>query len=165
VPRLWVELMRPMVEGLILEFGVAGGGSITEFAELFSNETVYGFDWWQGLPQSWGEQRRGTFACPKPEVPGNVVLLDGLFSDTLPGFLRTNLSPVKIVHIDCDLYASAAYVLNALRERFVSGSLVIFDELYEGERRDELVAWNRFQRERWHLLCRPHLNGACFQKD
>ena len=39
-------------EGLILEFGVAGGGSINIIAEA-TTKTVYGFDSFEGLPGKW----------------------------------------------------------------------------------------------------------------
>ena len=45
-----------------------------------------------------------------PEVRDNVVLVQGLFNESLPGFIKKyyrNRNPLDItyLHIDCDLYA------------------------------------------------------------
>jgi len=69
-------------------------------------------------------------------VPDNTVLVKGLFIDTLPGQLRTIdrqykcHTPVSFVHIDCDIYDGARDVLFLLSNRFVKGSIIVFDELF-----------------------------------
>ena len=47
-----------------------------------------------------------------PEVPGNVHLWKGLFSESLPAFIKAadrnasgSAQDVTYLHIDCDLYA------------------------------------------------------------
>jgi hypothetical protein len=63
--------------------------------------------------------------------------MQGLFSDSLPPFLRnldahsepfvkTNFS---YIHIDCDLYAGTRDVLTHLSDRISPGAILIFDEL------------------------------------
>ena len=61
--------------GLILEFGVASGATITCLAETeqLSYRKIYGFDWFQGLPERWGSYPIGHFACTPPTVPANVT--------------------------------------------------------------------------------------------
>ena len=59
-----------------------------------------------------------------------MTLVDGLFDQTLPRFLRTHRGPVAFAHIDCDLYSSTRIVLQALRDRLVIGTVIAFDELY-----------------------------------
>lgn len=165
----YVDCVREAPEGLILEFGVAGGKSLTEIARHAAPRLVYGFDWWRGLPHDWEEgDPRGSFACDKPTVDDNVILVDGLFSDTLEPFLHEHRDPVGLLHIDCDLYCGCAYVLDSLADRFGSRSLVMFDEIGQaptqhGERR----AWDRFRSrtlQKWELIGKQHAWGEVWRK-
>lgn len=134
-------------DGLILEFGVASGRTITWIADQAVG-IVHGFDSFEGLPEAWyGNYRRGTFARDHmPDVPHNVTLIEGWFSDTLPGFLAEHSEPVSFLHIDCDLYSSASYVLSELRDRIVPGTVIVFDEFfnYPGWRQHEYRAFMEF---------------------
>ncbi len=40
-------------EGLVLEFGVSRGTTINHIAKKLPNQTVYGFDSFEGLPEEW----------------------------------------------------------------------------------------------------------------
>ena len=53
----------------------------------------------------------------------------GWFNTTLPAFLRARPQNVSLVHIDCDLYSSTAYVLEHLEPRLSPGAVLAFDEL------------------------------------
>lgn len=164
----YLDCVREAPEGLILEFGVAGGKSLLEIARHAAPRRVYGFDWWRGLPHDWEEgDPRGSFACIKPAVPDNVTLVDGLFSATLEDFLRDHDDALALLHIDCDLYCSCAYVLDCCADRFRSGSLVMFDEIGQapqahGERR----AWNAFRSrtlQQWELIGKQHAWGEVWR--
>jgi predicted O-methyltransferase YrrM len=61
--------------------------------------------------------------------PDNVILVEGLFQDTLEPFLSEHTGPAGFVHIDSDIYSSAAYVLAKLTPRLASGCILVFDEL------------------------------------
>ena len=124
-----VELAKN--RGLVMEFGVATGRTINMIAK-HRRVPVYGFDSFKGLPESWyGNYRRGTFARDRlPPVPDNVTLVTGWFSDTLPRFLAEHPEPVSFLHVDCDLYSSAAFVLTELRDRIVPGTVIVFDEYF-----------------------------------
>lgn len=119
--------------GLVLEFGVAEGGSLKRIAEAAGHRIVYGFDWFEGLPEDWRaedgdlHQAAGAYRTSVPQVPENAVLVIGLFQRTLARFLGEHLGPVAFVHIDCDLYSSAFYVLSMLRDR-LSDTVIAFDE-------------------------------------
>ena len=135
-----------------MEFGVAGGVSLQRIANMLPGRTVYGFDWFQGLPEDWAtddgsvHNYRGTFACKVPQhLPSNVELVIGLFQDTLPQFLQMHSERAAFVHFDCDLYSSTKFVLSALRDR-LPGAIVAFDE-FRGERayeQHEGRAWREF---------------------
>lgn len=134
-------------DGLVLEFGVATGRTITMIAKHCRGQ-VFGFDSFEGLPESWyGDYRRGTFARDElPPVPDNVTLVTGWFSDTLPSFLAEHPEPVSFLHVDSDLYSSAALVLTQLRDRIVAGTVIVFDEYlnYPGWQRHEHRAFVEF---------------------
>jgi len=126
--------------GLILEFGVASGATISYLANCtaLSGRKIYGFDSFTGLPEKWAGYDVGHFACDPPDVPANVELVIGLFADTLPAFLAIHKENVALVHIDCDLYASTWTVLHFLRDRIVPGTIIQMDEYWivqEHERR------------------------------
>jgi hypothetical protein len=115
--------------GLVLEFGVRRGTSITHIAEA-AGQPVHGFDSFEGLPEGWGSQPQGSFTTELelPPVPGNAVLHVGWFENTLPAFLDEQPGPVRFVNIDCDIYSSTRTVLSALAGRLRAGSILIFDE-------------------------------------
>jgi hypothetical protein len=137
------------VKGLVLEFGVYAGQSLRVIAGCTS-DLVYGFDSFQGLPEDWTRhQKKGRFdlegKLPKFEEP-NVRLAPGWFGETLPSFLSEYAGPVRFLHVDCDLYRSAATVFTHLGPRIVSGSVIVFDEYfnYPGWEQHEFRAFQEF---------------------
>lgn len=117
--------------GLILEFGVASGLSLNHIAQIVAPRPVFGFDWFQGLPEYWKPGcPQGTFACETPEQwPDNVRIVNGLFQETLDQFLAEHCGPVGFVNMDADLYSSTAFVLSRIEDRFIDGTIVYFDEI------------------------------------
>lgn len=135
------------VDGLVLEFGVATGSTITEIARARSGP-VFGFDSFEGLPEDWyGPYGKGSFArSDLPVVPDNVTLVKGWFTDTLPRFLDEHTEPVSFLHVDSDLYSSASFLFKSLPDRIVPGTVILFDEYfnYPGWREHEHKAWQEF---------------------
>ena len=142
--------------GLVLEFGVRRGTSITHIAEA-AGQPVHGFNSFEGLPEGWGSQPQGSFTTELelPPVPGNAVLHAGWFEDTLPVFLAEQPDPVRFVNIDCDIYSSARTVLTALAGRLQPGSIVVFDEYIGNQtwREHEYKAFQEFVAE----------TGTCYE--
>jgi len=120
-----------IIDGLILKFGVATGGTIRKIALVQKERPIYGFDWFQGLPENWRvDIEKGSFACDVPTaLPENVHIVNGLFEQTLPSFLEEHKENISIVHIDCDLYSSTKTVFNNIKNRIVPGTKIIFDEI------------------------------------
>lgn len=149
---------RAKGEGMVLEFGVRRGTSVTVLAGV-AGQTVHGFDSFEGLPQSWGNEPAGvlTTGAALPEVPANVTLHPGWFEDTLQPFLAAHAGPVRLVNIDSDIYASARYVLTSLQDRIRPGSVLVFDE-FIGNRtwaEDEFKAFAEYVAETgvaWRVL-------------
>lgn len=130
--------------GLVLEFGVRFGNSIRLLAGLAGQE-VHGFDSFEGLPEQWHEEAKGSYSTYGviPELPDNVLIHKGWFDDTLPEFLKTHKEPVRFINIDCDLYSSTKTVLDCLASQIVPGTVIVFDE-YIGNahwREDEFKAF------------------------
>lgn len=142
------------INGLILEFGVAGGVSTRLIASNAEPRTVHGFDSFEGLPGDWAgthEQKgRYTQHGKLPKVPRNVTLHKGWFDQTLPGFLAKNPGPCSFINVDCDVYDSSKYVLDQLADRIVPGTVIMFDEYYNypNWREHEYKAWQEFVTER-----------------
>lgn len=130
---LRLSLARAPAQGMILEFGVAGGTSIRYLAER-TTRPVHGFDSFEGLPADWGgrheEQGHYSTGGVLPDVPAHVRLYKGWFEQTLPVFLERNPGPVAFVHVDCDLYASTKTVLDGIASRLQAGSILVFDEFF-----------------------------------
>ena len=115
--------------GLICEFGVRHGESLRFISEL-TNNTVHGFDSFEGLPEDWGNETRGTYSTngKLPVVPSNVMLHVGNFNDTLPAFCNNFGGGLAFANIDCDLYSSTQTILISLAPKITSGTIIVFDD-------------------------------------
>jgi hypothetical protein len=125
------------IEGNILEFGVFNGTTINIISNIFSKDTVWGFDSFEGLPEDWKTNNKklkwpkGHFKVNElPTVNKNVNLVKGWFDKTLLSWVNNNTSNIKLLHIDCDLYSSTKTVLSLLNHLIVPGTVIIFDEMY-----------------------------------
>lgn len=117
-----------------LEFGVSRGVSFRWWVNEISHEKCrfYGFDTFDGLPESWGRFKKGDMSngCRPPEInDSRVVFYQGLFQQTLSDFLKT-YSPNKrrVIHMDADLYSATIYVLSTLGPFIKKGDILFFDE-------------------------------------
>lgn len=134
-----------------LEFGVAQGKSMRWALSKFSSAShLYGFDSFEGLPQDWYRGfTRGTFSnkgVPPPLHAPNLTFVKGWFEDSLQPFLAsTQLKPRLVLHMDADLYAPTKYVLSAMMNLLVPGTIIIFDEYWF--LKDEFRALQEFVRE------------------
>jgi hypothetical protein len=150
IEKLWRHAFGVRAAGgLIVEFGVWVGTSISFFASL-TGDTVYGLDSFEGLREDWKgwENPKGAFSLhgKLPQVPANVKLVKGWFDESLPSFLREHPEVFSFVHIDCDTYEATAIVLKLASDRFRKGTVVVFDEYfgYRGWRAGEFKAWQEF---------------------
>jgi len=116
---------------LWLEFGVASGNTIN-YISKFTNDSVYGFDSFEGLPEKWRDgfdkgafNRNGVL----PDVHSNVILIKGWFDQTLLPFIKTQNKKVSFIHMDADLYSSTKYILTTLKDYLDTDCIIVFDEL------------------------------------
>ena len=138
------------LRGHILDLGVYKGGSTRRLARIYPEETIHGFDSFEGLPDDWSHTLKGDFGEIKgtlPNVPKNVVLYKGWFEDTLPPWKAANRDrSISILRVDCDIYSSTKTIFDVLGDRLESGSWIVFDELigYRGWEQHEYKAFREF---------------------
>ena len=145
--------------GLVIECGVYFGRSLEQIAARL-DQPVHGFDSFQGLPEDWkAGEGAGSYSTAGrlPRVAANVTLHPGWFEQTLPPFLDAHPGPVRLLHVDCDIYSSTRTVLEALAPRLQAGSVIVFDDMlgYPGYEAHELRAFEELVERtglRWELL-------------
>ncbi|MGY4615500.1 hypothetical protein ACVWZ4_000727 [Bradyrhizobium sp. USDA 4472] len=145
---LTAALRLVKTDGLFLEFGVASGRTITHAARQRPQQSLYGFDSFEGLPEDWRSgYLKGRFAGNLPPVPSNVTLIKGWFNETLPEFLKDHPERVAFLHVDCDLYSSTKCIFDLLADRIGSGTVIVFDEFwnYPGWHDHEIKAFDEFK--------------------
>lgn len=133
---------------LVLEFGVFSGRTINALAECLPHNEIYGFDSFEGLPETWRSIfPKGAFQTDAmPEVRNNVTLIKGWFDTSLPQFLGEHAGEIGLVHVDCDIYSSTKTIFDLLRDRMKNGVIIVFDEFfnYPGWEQHEYKAFQEF---------------------
>lgn len=139
------------LDGMVAEFGVYKGTSLTQIAKFFPDRTVHGFDSFVGLPDAWSGTAEGAGAfdtgAQPPELPvTNVEFHVGWFDDTVPAFAQEHTGPFAFAHLDADLYSSTKTVFDQLGDWFVPGTIIVFDEYfgYHGWQNHEHKAFQEF---------------------
>ena len=133
-------------DGLVLEFGVYHGKTIRMIGSYFPDIPVHGFDTFSGIPDDWHFTPKNSYSThgALPQAPENVQYHVGLFSDTLPGFLKDYPDEnIRFMNIDCDLYSSTKDIFDVVHDRVVPGTIIIFDEyvMNPNWKRDEYKAF------------------------
>ena len=135
--------------GTCLEFGVGSGNSwmwqVLQIMNRFTNDTLIGFDSWQGLPEEtpgvWRPDRhqKGAFTCSKDYIIGwmneigvktgsQFQLVDGFFSESLTGELRNKIHNLIFVNIDVDIHSSTMEILRWITPLLRTGTVIYFDD-------------------------------------
>jgi hypothetical protein len=134
--------------GLFLEFGIYNGSTINLISSINQDDTIWGFDSFEGLPEDWATTdneivwHKGFFAVDKlPKVNSNVRLVKGWFDTTLPNWINEYDGDISFLHIDCDLYSSTSTVLTLLNNRINPGTIIVFDELYHFGNPKKYTRW------------------------
>jgi len=115
----------------MLELGVGAGDHLIRFAAR-TQRTIWGFDWFMGLPEDWDQyDRAGTFTTygEVPQLPWNCRVVAGLIQLTLPQFLLRHKEQVAFAHFDLDLYSATSFALMTLKGRLAHGAIILFDEI------------------------------------
>lgn len=127
-------------QGYVLEFGVGSGGSLTVLRNM-TLQQIHAFDSFAGLPEDWVMSddyvvKAGEFNYDRPKLQRfkNVIFHEGWFEDTIPKWKETYKARISFMHIDSDLYSSAATVLTELNQQIVPGTIMVFDDMFGTER-------------------------------
>ena len=145
-------LARQDSDELLLDLGVWLGWS-TRLISDASGRTVYGFDTFSGLVEDWqiDDQiviKRGTFSLSEPlaqrfirdtgvslheglpaALGRKVQFIRGSTYETLVPFLADRpAAPIRFFHMDLDTYESCLHALETCKDRFIEGSILVFDE-------------------------------------
>ena len=153
--RRHLHQVMPYAEltGHVMEFGVYSGKTLYHISGHWSDQTCWGFDSFEGLPEQWiinvnqgavtTEYGAGHFHLRgyKPEFRSNVKLVKGWFKDTIPSWLEQNPGDICFLHIDCDLYSSTRDILWTLNDRIRPGTVIAFDEMYPWEESPPYTQW------------------------
>jgi hypothetical protein len=141
-------LQKVKLTGHVMEFGVYQGLTLKIISDHFSNQIVWGFDSFEGLPETWfkksevGARRSqhppGKFALDREELKvvqnqfakRKVKLVPGWFNQTVSPWMDHNPGVISFLHVDCDLYSSTLDILTLLNDRIVPGTVIVFDEMY-----------------------------------
>jgi tetratricopeptide (TPR) repeat protein len=127
------------------EFGVWMGDSFRYLMHSF--ETGYGFDTFEGLPESWGPLPKGSYSSfgTVPNIEGGRFIV-GTFDETLPKFFAVNRPKASLINFDADLYASTLSALTNSIPVIDSKTILIFDEFIVNSdwEKDEYRALNEF---------------------
>lgn len=126
---------KSLIKGIYIEYGVFKGHTIKAASQILPQVwTLYGFDSFEGLPEFWRKGfNKGSFSLQGNQpniVDKNIVLIKGLFQDTLPSFIQNkNFDFADIIHVDCDLYSSSKFVLFQSDSIINNQTYLVFDEL------------------------------------
>lgn len=133
-------------DGMYLELGV-GTGRTTKYIAPKVKDILFGFDSFLGLPEDWHRStdvvKAGHYSMhgEPPRLPPNVVVMPGLFEDSLPHFLHHKKDKCAFIHVDVSLYKSCKTVLDNLGDRLTIGTVVCFNSLYG----PDLMIWDEMK--------------------
>jgi len=137
--------------GDYFEFGVYEGNSMNAAFHIskqyLPNLRFYAFDSFEGLPETkknGGFQpfEKGMFRCSEENFIKNLAkkgvdlsrihTIKGWYQNTLNDATKASLPArsAAIVYIDCDLYESAALVLEFITSYLEHGSIILFDDWF-----------------------------------
>lgn len=116
--------------GPVVELGVFHGVSLRWLAAWRPGD-VHGFDSFEGLPSAWERVPRGRFTAAG-RAPTDVAarLWVGAFEEQLPRFVEQCSTAIALLHVDSDIYESAATGLSLLAPLLQPGSVLVFDEYF-----------------------------------
>ena len=119
-----------------------------EIKGMWDRMRFFAFDSFQGLPEPKGIDResadfvKGKYACTEDTFRKNlhracvslskVVPIIGLFEKTCTEETigKYEMKKAAIIHVDCDLYASARIALEFVKPLLTDGTIIIFDDWY-----------------------------------
>jgi hypothetical protein len=127
----------------IIELGVAYGDTLRALQGISKNPfSYYGFDSFEGLPESWRGLPKGAFKhiginnilYEKNDVH-KVHFVVGWVEDTLQKFPELDPNEKKLILFDMDLFSPTLYSYEHFKNKLNPGDCVYFDEAFDGDER------------------------------
>jgi hypothetical protein len=152
----WLEFIKKTedLEGDIIELGIYKGGTTTLTAHFLkkinSKRKIYACDAFIGLPYddkfSSSDHAKGKFSDTnselvlkkfnKFEVSDNIILIKGLFEETL--FQTLSDKKFSLVLIDCDVYDATKIALEFVYPRLIKNGIIMFDDYEKANKNNPL---------------------------
>jgi tetratricopeptide (TPR) repeat protein len=127
------------------EYGVWMGDSFKYIMKSF--DKGFGFDTFEGLPETWGPVPKGTYSSfgSIPSVSGGQFIV-GKFEETLPEFFTVPRDKAALINLDADLYSSTLCALLNSHPIIDARTVLIFDEFIVNKdwQQDEYKALTEF---------------------
>ena len=119
-----------------------------EIRRIWDNMRFFAFDSFQGLPEPDGFDKEtsdfamGKYTCTENTFRenlvkagvslGKVVTIAGWFEETCTEetIRKYIMKKASIIHVDCDLYASAKTTLEFVKPLLTDGTIIVFDDWY-----------------------------------
>lgn len=149
--NIWLHVLDVLPkESTVLEFGVFRGMSINFMSKFRPDCVFYGFDKFKGLPEDWIlpngklKSKAGIFDAYKAKdklfFNENVIIKDGWFNETIEPFkeslTETDHCKINLIHVDCDIYSSTAFVLDSLSDIIKKNKpYILFDEFVHANKK------------------------------
>ncbi len=136
-----------IIPAIYYEFGCFSGrtfaAAINSAKFLKIDFKYYAFDSFLGLPSTDEKNifKKGQFKFTKKDFKKIIKMktgktlkdeniIEGFYEQTLKTEKALKLPKAGIIYLDCDLYSSTISALNFLKNKMVSGSVLLFDDYY-----------------------------------
>ena len=140
----WRHSLKPLMlhGGHAYEFGVFKGNSMRNINSIITPEIFWGFDSFEGLPNTLTERihdwHKGAYrADPRVELSryySNFRFIAGYYNNSLKDEIvnKYGMRPASYVDIDCDLYESTITALDFMfRNKLISvGTIIGYDDFW-----------------------------------
>ena len=148
-----VDYAKQFDNRINIECGVGKGGNARLWCKLMPEQTIYGFDSFQGFKEDpvtesvWSPFQSKFKTWEKPVLPNNYHIIEGFLEDTFEPFYNKIRSEKEFdcifVHLDMDIYQPTKHFLEIIRKEKIK-TIICFDELinYEGFENHEWRAFN-----------------------
>lgn len=135
--------------GNVIEVGVFEGGSLYYLATKFPQHHFFGYDTFEGMPQSCSldnYHKEGDFVVKDFKniqrlfkKLKNVTLIKGLYPES------DNIKPqVIMAHVDVDIYKSTKESLEHISQLIMSGGRIYCDDAYHKNCKGATIAYEEF---------------------
>tara|TARA_B100001029_G_scaffold176998_1_gene180849 strand:+ start:128 stop:784 length:657 start_codon:yes stop_codon:yes gene_type:complete len=180
IKKIFYNLSLDQVKGDCIEFGIFTGSSFKHSIRLnsklnkFDNSSFYGLDSFEGFPddshpyfnQSNFKNSYEKTKKIEKKFP-NSKIIKGFFSDSLKNNKDLqNITSLKFVFIDCDLYTSAIEPLDYITDKLVKGSYIMIDDFVNIDKNGRTISdlfFEKFQEKKVVFVSSFGVSGVVYR--